>query len=129
MKIRLHSWVWLAMPVVVAVGCSTNTRDASVSYSPALSQSVSPTSDRGQTRIYSDQDVTVGSSTTPVPAGASNQDWQLAEEIRALLSANPKLGNAPMAAVVNNGVVTLRGSVRNKTDRRRLIEQIAALPG
>jgi len=64
-----------------------------------------------------------------VPAGASNQDWQLAEEIRALLSANPKLGNAPMAAVVNNGVVTLRGSVRNKTDRRRLIEQIAALPG
>jgi len=66
---------------------------------------------------------------TARPAGATSQDWQLAEEIRGLLTADPKLGNAPMAAVVNNGVVTLRGSVRNEKDRERLRQQIGALPG
>jgi osmotically-inducible protein OsmY len=78
-------------------------------------------------RVYTDQGATV--STTSVPQGASSQDWQIAQEIRSLLSADPKLGNAPMAAVVNNGVVTLRGDVRNKKDRQKLHDQIAALPG
>jgi osmotically-inducible protein OsmY len=88
---------------------------------------MTPTSDRTGERLYAVPDATV--SATPVPRGATSQDWQLAEEIRALLSSDEKLGNAPMAAVVNNGVVTLRGGVRNEKDRRKLIEQISALPG
>jgi osmotically-inducible protein OsmY len=39
------------------------------------------------------------------------------------------IGKAPVTAVVNNGVVTLRGEVRNKKERERLREEIAALPG
>ena len=46
-----------------------------------------------------------------------------------MLMSGRKLGNAPMAAAVNNGVVTLRGDVRNKKDREKLRNEIAALPG
>jgi hypothetical protein len=52
---------------------------------------------------------------TAVPQGASSQDWKIAEEVRALLSADPKLGNAPMAAVVNNGV---RHSARRREEQK-----------
>ena len=127
MKKKVGALVWLTVPLLVVVGCSSSSRDSSVSYSPTLTEPVSPTSDRDAARIYANQGATV--STTSVPKGASSQDWQIAEEVRALLSADPKLGNAPMAAVVNNGVVTLRGDVRNKKDRQRLHDQIAALPG
>jgi osmotically-inducible protein OsmY len=78
-------------------------------------------------RVYTTPDSQT--EVTAQPAGAKSQDWQLAEEIRGLLTADPKLGNAPMAAVVNNGVVTLRGGVRNEKDRERLKQQIGALPG
>jgi len=127
MKKKVGVLVWLTVPLLVVVGCSSSSRDTSVSYSPTLTEPVSPTSDRDVSRAYTDQGATV--STTSVPQGASSQDWQIAQEIRSLLSADPKLGNAPMAAVVNNGVVTLRGDVRNKKDRQKLHDQIAALPG
>src|SRR5581483_168899 len=127
MKKNLKSLVWLSVPVLVAVGCASNQPDRSVSYSPALSESYSPTSDRDAARVYS----TVPSNievTTP-PTGANSQDWTLAEEIRGLLTSDRKLGDAPMAAVVKNGVVTLRGSVRNDRQRQELRDEIARLPG
>lgn len=127
MRKKVSPFIWVGVPILLAVGCSTGSRDSSVSYSPTLKQSVTPTSDRAATRLYSTPDVSVGA--TARPPGATSQDWQLAEEIRALLSSDEKLGNAPMAAVVNNGVVTLRGGVRNEKDRRNLIERISALPG
>ena len=127
MKKKLGAIVCLTVPLLVVVGCSSSSRDTSVAYSPTLTEPVSPTSDRDVSRVYTDQGATV--STASVPQGASSQDWQIAQEIRSVLSADPKLGNAPMAAVVNNGVVTLRGDVRNKKDRQKLHDQIAALPG
>ena len=126
MKKNLKSLAWLAVPILLAAGCADRDHDASVSYSPALSGSVEPTSDRDVARAYPE-----GPSTTAVstPPGANSQDWALAEEIRGLLTSQPKLGNAPMAAVVNNGVVTLRGGVRNDKDRQRPHDEIARLPG
>jgi osmotically-inducible protein OsmY len=129
MKKSIKTLVWLATPVLLIAGCSQSHRDSSVSYSPALmeSQSVTPTSDRSDIRAYpeqpSDSDISV------VPQGASTQDWALAQEIRSMLMSDRKLGNAPMAAVVNNGVVTLKGDVRNEKDRQRLHDAIARLPG
>jgi len=127
MKKNVKSLVWLAVPVFLAVGCAENQRDQSVSYSPALTESYSPTSDRDTSRVYSAAPSNV-EVTTP-PTGANSQDWTLAEEIRGLLTSNRKLGDAPMAAVVHNGVVTLRGSVRNERERQQLRDQIARLPG
>lgn len=122
----IRTLVWLVSPVVLIVGCSENRRDASVSYSPALTESYSPASGRLADRAYPEQPA---NSDVSVPPGASSQDWALAQEIRSLLMSDAKLGNAPMAAVVNNGVVTLRGDVRNKKDREKLRNEIAALPG
>jgi hypothetical protein len=46
MKKKVGALVWLTVPLLVVVGCSPNSRDTSVSYSPTLRESVSPTSDR-----------------------------------------------------------------------------------
>lgn len=127
MKKNLKCVAWLSLPLLLAVGCSENRRDPSVSYSPALTEGYAPTSDRGVTRVYPGEPSNI--DVTAPPAGASGQDWTLAEEIRSLLTADRKLGDAPMGAVVKNGVVTLRGSVRNDRQREQLREEIARLPG
>src|SRR5947209_20172463 len=101
MKTNLKRLAWLTVPVLLAVGCAENRRDASVSYSPALS----PTSDRSEVRAYPDAPANI--DVTAPPPGAGSQDWALAEEIRSLLMSDRKLGNSPTVAVVKNGVVTL----------------------
>ncbi|HTL17332.1 MAG TPA: BON domain-containing protein [Patescibacteria group bacterium] len=127
MKKNVKWLVWLSVPVLLAVGCAENRHDSSVSYSPALSHGYTATSDRPVTRVYPGEPSSI--NVTPPPAGASSQDWALAEEIRSLLTSDRKLGDAPMAATVHNGVVTLRGSVRNDRQRRQLRDEIAQLPG
>ena len=128
MKKSLSKLVWLSVPVLLVAGCAANHRDSSVSYSPALSDSFSPTSDRSDTRMYATPPVT-GVDVATVPSGASPQDWTIAQEVRSLLMSDQKIGKAQMAAVVNNGVVTLRGNVRNERERERLRAEIARLPG
>lgn len=127
MKRNVMCLVWLGVPLLLAVGCADNRRDASVSYSPALTGSYAATSDRPVSRVYPNTSANID-VTTP-PAGASSQDWTVAEEIRSLLTTDRNIGKAPMAAVVNHGVVTLRGSVRNQRERDRLRNEIASLPG
>lgn len=128
MKRSLNSLVWLAVPALLAVGCAQNHRDMSVSYSPALSEGLSPTSTRTETRVYPAPSPSTA-DINAVPAGATPQDWALAQEIRGLLTSDRSVGKAPVAAVVNNGVVTLRGEVRNHRARQRLIDEISRLPG
>jgi osmotically-inducible protein OsmY len=127
MRKSIKTFVWLAAPILLVAGCSENHRDASVSYSPALTESYSATSDRSAPRVYPERPS--GADVSVVPHGASSQDWALAEEVRSLLMSDRKVGTAPMAALVNNGVVTLRGEVRNEKERQRLRNEIAALPG
>ena len=127
MKKNLSTFAWLTVPVLLAVGCSQN-RPSSVSYSPALSESVSPTSDRPETRVYPAPPPAAAGLAT-VPPGASPRDWTLAQEISSLLMNDRTVGKAPMAAIVKNGVVTLRGDVRNRSSRERLVDEISRLPG
>jgi len=119
--------VWVSVPVLLFVGCAEHERSSSVSYSPALSSSVTPTSDRSEARVYASPAVPFDASQPP--PGAANQDWALAQQIRSLLMSESKLGEAGMAAVVNNGVVTLKGGVRNKEEREKLRDEISRLPG
>jgi len=128
MKKSLNNLVWLTVPLLLALGCAENRRDSSVSYSPALSESVSPTSDRPETRVYSAPPAS-GADVTTVPAGANSQDWALAQEIRSLLMSDRTIGKAPVVATVKSGIVTLHGEVRNERERERLRNEIAALPG
>ena len=125
MKKNLKCLVWFSVPVLLAVGCAENHRDQSVSVSPALTESYTPTSDTTAARVYPGS----GPDVTGAPSGANSQDWALAEEIRGLLTSDRKLGDAPMAAVVHNGVVTLRGDVRSDRERQQLRDEIARLPG
>jgi osmotically-inducible protein OsmY len=127
MKKCLSNLVWLTVPTLLAVGCAETHRDSSVSYSPALSEPLTATSDRPEARAYPAP--TAGSTATVAPQGASQQDWTLAEEIRSLLTSNHDLGKAPMTAVVKNGVVTLQGGSRNEKERQQLRDEIARLPG
>jgi osmotically-inducible protein OsmY len=127
MKKRLNNLVWLTVPMLLAVGCADAHRNSSVSYSPALSEPATATSDRPEARAYPAPDA--ATTATVAPQGASPQDWTLAEEIRSLLMSDRTLGKAPMTAVVNNGVVTLRGEFRNEKERQRLHDEIAKLPG
>lgn len=128
MKQSIKQLIYVSVPVLLAAGCAESRHDASVSYSPALTESFSPTSDRSETRVYqAPQPSSV--EVTAVPSGATPQDWALAEEIRGLLTSDRTIGKARVAAVVNNGVVTLRGNVRNDKERERLREEIARLPG
>ncbi|HLH53152.1 MAG TPA: BON domain-containing protein [Verrucomicrobiae bacterium] len=127
MKKNLKNLLWLGLPLCLAVGCAENRRDASVSYSPALTGTYSPTGDRDASRVYTDTQS--GIDLRNPPPGANAQDWQLAEEIRSFLTTHNKLGRAQVVAVVNNGVVTLKGGVRNNEERQRLREEIAQLPG
>lgn len=127
MKKNLKKMVWVSLPVILLAGCAESPRSSSVSYSPALTEPAAPTSDRAETRVYSEAPAAVGQYAPP--PGASSADWTLAEEIRSMLTAEPKLADAPMAAVVNNGVVTLRGGVHNDKERQRIREKISHLPG
>lgn len=127
MKNHLGTLAWLAVPALLIAGCSEN-RPASVSYSPALSESVTPTSSRPETRVYPAPPASAPDVAT-APPGASPQDWALAQEIDSLLMNDRTIGKAPMAAIVRNGVVTLRGDVRNQSEHQRLVDEISHLPG
>lgn len=127
MKKSLTNLVYLAIPILFVAGCAESQRTSSVSYSPALTEPVTSTSDRPETRAYPAPPT--GFEPSARPAGASSQDWALAEEIRSLLQSDRTLGKAPVAAVVNSGVVTLRGQVRNERERQRLRDEIGRLPG
>jgi BON domain len=127
MKNKLKNMVWVTLPIILVAGCAESPPAPSVSYNPALTEPLAPTSDRAPDRVYSEAPAAVGQYAPP--PGANSADWAAAEEIRALLTSDPKLGNAPMITVVKSGVVTLRGGVRNDKDRQRLRDEIGRLPG
>jgi hypothetical protein len=119
--------LWTALPLALAAGCAHNERSSSVAVNPFQNSSLPPTSDTAQQQVYSGDMAPTGQYAPP--AGASAADWTLAEKIRGMLSADPKLTRAPVAAVVNNGVVTLRGYVHNERQRERVKAAVASVPG
>src|SRR5438445_13054544 len=113
MKRNLRLLFWLSVSALVAVGCADNRKDSSVSYRPGLSDnssptsgSYTPTSGSDTQRAYPTEPSNV--DVTAPPPGAGGQDWALAQQIQSVLMSDRNI-DSHVAAVVKNGVVTLRG--------------------
>ena len=123
---RCKNLLWLIVPLILASGCASNERSSSVAVIPPQA-TPPPTSVLPDNRVYAGDSVNTGQYSPP--SGAPSADWSLAEQIRGVLTADPKLARAPVAAVVNNGVVTLRGYVHNEKQREKIKAAVAGLPG
>jgi hypothetical protein len=129
--------VWIVLPLGLAVGCAENRPATEASYGPAPDVTLQPTSAEPEQRIYrstdaapTGADATV--STTPTPAGASPENWAVAEEIRLKLISDTTLapmGSALIANVSKDGVVTLTGNVSSRSEQQRVCDSISSLPG
>ena len=117
-----------AIIVLLSAGCVHKSNESSPAAAVAVSgQTLSPTSERNEPRVYGDLPADDSESQSPKQAPAA--DWALAQEIRLALSQDSTLAKAPMQAYVNQGVVTLKGYARNERERTRLRESIAGLAG
>ena len=134
MKRNLRLLFWLSVSALAAVGCADNRADSSVLYRPGLSDNsytptsgaYTPTSSSDTQRAYPTQSSNV--DRIAPPAGAGSQDWALAQQIQSVLMSDRHL-DSHVAAVVKNGVVTLHGGVNSKSERERIKEEIARIPG
>ena len=126
---------WLALPVALAMGCASNSNEpttAQADYGPT--PVLTPTSGEPEQRVYTTDPATVTASTsvdTP-PAGASADNWNVAEAIRQKLTADPTLaplGSSLITQVGNDGVVTLKGSVTTEKEKQRVADAISSVPG
>lgn len=127
MKERVwKGFMGLALPLVFAAGCA-HEQSSPVTFTPVPTAALTPTSEGSAQRIYSGDSSPIGQYAPP--PGAPANDWSLAEQVRALLTSDKKLAREPMAVVVNNGTVTLRGYVPNQRDREKIEQAVASLPG
>lgn len=117
----------LTLPLLMAVGCAHQARETSADFSPLETSTLTPTSDRSQARVYADTPAGVGQY--PPPSGVSPDDWRLAEQLRQMLTTDRDLHAPAVAAVVNHGVVTLKGHVRTKRDRDQVQQAVTGVPG
>lgn len=117
----------LSLPVLLAAGCAHQARETSAEFAPLGPAAFSPTSDRSQPRVYAD--TPTGAGQYAPPSGANTEDWRLAEQLRDMLTTNHDLRSPPVAAVVNQGTVTLKGSVRTVRERDQVHNAVAAVPG
>jgi hypothetical protein len=127
--------VWMALPLTLALGCASNQSHTEASYGPI--ETLTPTSGEPEKRIYSNVDPgTVSQSTSTSmaapPAGANPANWQVAEEIRQKLMEDhslARIGDSVIADVGQDGVVTLKGHVSSPSEKERVRDGIANLPG
>jgi osmotically-inducible protein OsmY len=95
---------------------------------------LTPTSGEPEQRVYTTDQTTVTAPTsvdTP-PPGAAADNWNVAEAIRQKLTEDPTLaplGSSLITQVGNDGVVTLKGSVRTEKEKQRVADAIASVPG
>jgi hypothetical protein len=115
-----------ALPLVLAAGCA-HENSSSVTFSPLQAGTPTPTSQSTADRVYSEPNSAIGQYGPP--PGAPANDWSLAEQVRALLTSDKKLAREPMAAVVDKGVVTLRGYAPNQREKERIEQAVASVPG
>jgi len=126
---------WMAVPLSLALGCAANRPQAETSYGPV--ETLTPTSGEPEQRIYSSVDPGTISAGAPdsvhaQPAGANPANWGVAEEIREKIMEDHSLarvGDSLIAEVASDGMVTLRGSVSSSSEKERVRDGIAKLPG
>ena len=120
----------LMVLAVLLAGCVTSHHSAPVSevYVPAT-----PTSSRAEARVYPDTRATVSGlpAVTPPSPNVSPADLAIAESISGLFvnDAAMEPWASRMIARVENGVVTLRGTVPSNHDKEDIETHISRLPG
>jgi len=124
--------VWLALPLGLAVGCASHesTTTTAAVYGPV--PVLTPTSGEPEQRIYSTDPNAATTSVNTAPPGANQQDWNVAEAIRARLTADPTLapqGSSLLSEVGNGGAVTLKGSVKTEDEKERVKATISNIQG
>jgi hypothetical protein len=137
MKISLLKSVLSAtVPLILAVGCAHTPSNETAMYGPEPTPGLKPTSDIASARVYPGDVRPEGIifPPAPAPAGATESDWALGEEVRGAFTTDWSLAPYPsdVSAIVDKnskGTVRLRGYVPNDTDRQRLHTRIAEVPG
>lgn len=123
LKITVRNLLLMTLPLTLAVGCMH-------------SRPLAPTSTRPVDRVYADG--TTGSPiilpSVPAPAGASPAGWDLAQQLRGMFTADATLAPYPseVKAIIDKesrGIVTLRGTIINPQERKRLHDRIAQVSG
>jgi hypothetical protein len=133
LKVICKNMVWMALPLTLALGCAANRPQSEAAYGPV--ETLSPTSGEPERRVYSNVDPGTLNTTESVnapPAGADPAKWGVAEAVRQKLMEDHSLqraGDSVIAEVGQDGVVTLKGHVASSSERDRVREGIAKLPG
>jgi hypothetical protein len=133
-KTTFKNLLWMALPLAFTFGCAHNRPQTEAIYSPLPATLLTPTSNRPEERIYSETPVEGIITPATLPPSVAVSEWRLGEEIRGALMADRDIAPSPsnVAAEIckgSSGQVILRGQVLNTSDRQRLHESIANLPG
>lgn len=132
---KIIGFVLSGSALVLLSGCIQSHRTPSAVYiTPppvvATPAPVAPTSDRDAVRVYPSTPATV---TVPssAPPGVLASDVAVADSVSQLLKSNTSMADATgnVQVTVENGVVTLRGSVPTNHDRDEIVQRVAQLPG
>ena len=131
---RMTSLLSCGAVALAATACVQSHRTPTAVYltpaPPSTTVVVAPTSDREDVRVYSPTPVVVTPPSTP-PPGVTASDVRLADSVSQLLKSNTSLGDATrnVEVTVDNGRVTLLGSVPTIHDRYEIVQRIRNLPG
>ncbi len=122
------------LAITAGPGCiQSHHSPAVVSYAPAFEPAPPPTSDRPAPRVYAvpdSQNAVVAPPSDP-PPGVSAKDLATADSISHLLKSDPLLANisSNVQTTVENGIVTLQGTVPSEQARDELALRLWKVPG
>lgn len=105
--LKCKTLLWLALPLTLAVGCASGPSRSAAVYNSAYVPA--PT-------------------ITPVSA-QSTSNALVSREIYAMWMADTQINYSTLWASVDDGVVTLRGTLPNGAERQRLNDRISELAG
>jgi hypothetical protein len=125
--------VWMAIPLSLALGCASTRTETQASDGQTIT--LTPTSGEPEQRIYSTVDpgtVNTSEDIDAAPKGANAQNWQVAEAIREKMIQDKSLapfGSSLIAEVGKDNTVTLKGRVSSSSEKERVRDTIANVPG
>ena len=114
----------------LAGGCIQSHRAAPSAVYEPIPAPVTPTSDRAEPRVNTPNQAPVLAQGVPPPS-VRDSEVRLGQTVSNLLKANPRLAGASanVIATIENGVVTLHGTVPAQSDRDEIVERVSRLPG
>ncbi len=129
--------IWFFVPaIIILAGCIRTHRTEEV-YAPVPPSVTMPSSGRTVERVYPSTPETpppappAPESTAPPPPAtdeASPTDVDIGNSVKQVLTGTTASANR-VEAIVQNGVVTLRGTVPTVEDREDIVNRVSHVPG